>query len=244
MNTEISQIADVEVEIVRKTIKNLHIGCYPPEGRVRVAAPLGMTNEAIRIAVLTRMQWIKRKQSQFLKQERQAVRKFVSGETHFLFGRSLRLDVQRWDKKVHRIAQQGSDRLVIRVPRDSTPVQMRGWMDAWLKAKLRAYAAPRVSFWADRLKRSPHKWGIRPMKTKWGSCNSEKRIVWLNSELAKKPERMIDYVILHELAHLVSSRHDSSFTEVLDRELPRWRGIRNELNALPLPAWVADRDSL
>lgn len=238
MNTEVSQIAGIEVEIVRKTIKNLHIGCYPPEGRVRVAAPLGMTDEAIRIAVLTRMQWIKRKQSQFQKQERQAVRRFVSGETHFLFGRSLRLDVQRWDKKIHRISQQGSDRLVIKVPRESTTLHMCAWMDAWLKAKLRAYAAPRISFWAERLDRKPQQWGIRTMKTKWGSCNSEKKIVWLNAELAKKPERMIDYVILHELAHLASPKHDSRFMEILDRELPRWRDIRNELNALPLPAWA------
>lgn len=237
MNTEISRIGGIEVEIVRKTIKNLHIGCYPPEGHVRVAAPHGVSHDAIRLAVLTRMQWIKRKKSQFLKQERQAERRFVSGETHFLFGRSLRLDVQRWDKKIHRISQQGSDRLLMRVPTGSTTDQLQRRMDSWLKEKLRAYAAPRVTFWANRLERSPVKWGIRPMKTKWGSCNSNKKIVWLNTELAKKPERMIDYIILHELAHLVSPRHDSRFTNILDRELPRWGEIRNELNALPLPAW-------
>ncbi len=84
----------------------------------------------------------------------------------------------------------------------------------------------------------PQKWGIRPMKTKWGSCNPDKGIVWLNSELAKKPERMIDYVIVHELAHLVSPTHDRKFTQVLDRELPRWRDIRRELNELPLAAWT------
>lgn len=241
MNTEISQIGGIEVEIVRKTIKNLHIGCYPPEGRVRVAVPYGVSDDAIRIAVLTRMHWIKRKQSQFLKQERQGERRFISGETHFLFGRSLRLDIQRWDKKIHRISQQGGDRLVMKVPKGSTANQMQRRMDLWLKVKLRAYAAPRVSFWSGRLERNPEKWGIRPMKTKWGSCNSNKKIIWLNTELAKKPERMIDYVILHEMAHLVSPKHDNFFTEILDRELPRWREIRNELNSLPLPAWVRGR---
>lgn len=238
MNTEFSQIGGMEVEIVRKAIKNLHIGCYPPEGRVRIAAPFGVSDDAIRVAVLTRMQWIKRKQSQFLKQERQPERRFISGETHHLFGRSLRLDVQRWDKKVHRILRQGSNRLIMKVPGDSTPEQMRRWMDAWLKARLRTYAAPRISYWADRLERHPEKWGIRPMKTKWGSCNPDKRIVWLNSELAKKPKCMVDYVVLHEMAHLVSPTHDSCFKEILDREMPRWKENRGELNALPLRAWV------
>ncbi|PVA05442.1 M48 family metallopeptidase [Thalassorhabdomicrobium marinisediminis] len=237
MNTETSQIGGIEVEIVHKAIKNLHIGCYPPEGRVRIAAPHGVSDEAIRVAVLTRMQWIKRKQTQFRKQERQAERRFVSGETHHLFGRALRLDVQRWDKKVHRILRQGSDRLAMKVPGDGTTEQMRRWMDAWLKARLRTYSAPRISFWANRLDRHPEKWGIRPMKTKWGSCDPEKRIIWLNSELAKKPERMIDYVILHELAHLISPNHDKRFIKILDDNMPKWRSIRDELNQYPLPAW-------
>jgi predicted metal-dependent hydrolase len=238
MNTETSEIGGIEIEIVRKAIKNLHIGCYPPEGRVRVAAPFGVSDDAIRVAILTKMQWIKRKQSQFRKQERQAERGFISGETHHLFGRSLRLEVQKWDKKVHRIGRQGNDRLIMQVPADSTTEHMRRWMDAWLKARLRTYAAPRILFWAGRLERHPEKWGIRPMKTKWGSCNPDKRIVWLNSELAKKPEPTIDYVVLHEMAHLVSPTHDSRFTGILDREMPRWKEIRSELNALPLPAWV------
>lgn len=239
MNTDVTQIGGLEVEIVRKAIKNLHIGCYPPMGRVRVAAPYTISDDAIRIAVLTRMPWIKRKQSKFVQQERQIERRFVSGETHFLFGKSLRLEVQMWDKKIYRISRQGSDRLLMQVPSGSSTDQMRRWMDVWLKAKLRTFAAPRLTYWAARLERNPEKWGIRPMKTKWGSCNPDKGIVWLNSELAKKPERMIDYIVLHEMAHLVSPRHDTKFTGILDREMPRWKEIRNELNALPLPAWIS-----
>ncbi|WP_323768534.1 SprT family zinc-dependent metalloprotease [Antarctobacter sp.] len=237
MNTEVSQIGGIDVEIVRKKIKNLHIGCYPPEGRVRVAAPDHVSAEAIRLAVLTRMSWIRRKQAQFTKQERQPTRRYVSGETHFLFGRPLRLEVQHWDKKIHRIARRANDKLVLNAPVDSEPEQLRRWMDSWLKAELRKLAAPRIECWSARMGVEPNKWGIRPMKTKWGSCNPDKGIVWLNSELAKKPERMIDYVIVHELAHLVSPRHDERFTAVLDREMPRWRQTRRELNALPLSAW-------
>lgn len=127
--------------------------------------------------------------------------------------------------------------MVVKVPRDSETTQLRRWMDAWLKAELRRQAESRIDIWAGRMNVLPTKWGIRPMKTKWGSCNPDKRIIWLNAELAKKPERMLDYVIVHELAHLISSKHDDRFTAVLDREMPRWREIRRELNDLPLAAW-------
>lgn len=237
MNIEIVKISGVDVEVVRKKIKNLHIGCYPPLGRVRVAAPENVSGDAIRTAVLTRMPWIRRKQAQFLGQLRQPVRQYVSGETHFFFGRPLRLEVLEWDKRVHRIAQVGSDRLTFQIPRCTTLEQKDRWMASWMKLQLRELATPRVANWATRIDVEPQWWGIRSMKTKWGSCNAAKGIVWLNSSLAKKPIGMIDYVILHELAHLVSPRHDQKFTAVLDREMPRWRTIRQELNALPLDAW-------
>jgi predicted metal-dependent hydrolase len=107
-----------------------------------------------------------------------------------------------------------------------------------MKNRLRDWALPRFDAWTARLGVHPDWWGVRSMKTKWGSCNADKRIIWLNSSLVKKPESMIDYVILHELAHLISSRHDQRFTAVLDREMPRWRNVRKELNALPLEAWI------
>jgi hypothetical protein len=238
VNTEVSQIGEIDVEIVRKKIKNLHIGCYPPEGRVRVAVPEHVSADAIRLAVLTRMPWIRRKQAQFLKQERQTPRRYISGETHYLFGKPVRLEVQEWNRKAHLFERQGSDRLRLNVPEGSDPEQLRCWMGAWMKAELRSWSAPRVEHWAARLDAWPQKWGIRPMKTKWGSCNANKRIIWLNSELAKKTERTIDYVIVHELVHLISPKHDRKFTDVMDRELPRWRNIRQELNELPLAAWT------
>jgi predicted metal-dependent hydrolase len=238
VNTEVTQIGGLDIEVVRKKIKNLHIGCYPPDGRVRVASPEHVGADAIRLAVLTRMPWIKRKQEQFMKQERQTPRRFISGETHFLFGRPLRLDVHLWEKTTYRIVQQGNDKLRMDVTIASDCEQRRKWMDSWLRLELRKLATPRIDYWSARMGVSPQQWGIRLMKTKWGSCNPDKRIIWLNSELAKKSEHMIDYVIVHELAHLVSPKHDDRFTAILDRELPRWRHIRREMNDLPLAAWV------
>ncbi|MBU0645457.1 MAG: M48 family metallopeptidase [Alphaproteobacteria bacterium] len=237
VNTEQHIIGGTPVEVRWKAIKNLHVGVYPPEGKVRVAAPLSVSLDAVKLAVLTRMEWVRRKQAQFLAQERQTRRQYVSGETHFVFGKRLRLDVVQWEKKVHRIEVVGSDRLRFSVPPDTTSADQRRWLENWYKARLREHAAPRLAHWSSRLDVVPETWGIRPMKTKWGSCNPDKKIVWLNLELAKKPVRAIDYVLLHELAHLISPRHDDRFIQLLDENMPKWRSVRDELNRYPLAAW-------
>lgn len=237
VNTEHHIIGGTPVEVRWKAIKNLHVGVYPPDGQVRVAAPLSVSLDAVKLAVLTRMDWVRRKQARFLAQERQTQRQYVSGETHFVFGRPLRLDVIHWDKKVHRIELIGSDRLRYWVPADTTPAVRRRWLENWYKARLREHLAPRLEHWSSHLGVATETWGIRPMKTKWGSCNPDKKIVWLNLELAKKPVRAIEYVLLHELAHLISPRHDERFIKVLDDNMPKWRGIRDELNQYPLAAW-------
>lgn len=237
MSSENARIEDLDVEIVRKKIKNLHIGCYPPEGRVRVAAPFHLSADAIRLAILTKLSWIYRKQQEFRGQDRQTARNYVSGETHFVFGRPLRLEVRYHHNGSCRISTTG-DRLVFTVPEESSLEQQKAWMERWLRTKLKEHAALRITAWSKAIGVYPLKWGIRKMKTKWGSCNPDKSTIWLNLELAKKPERMIDYIILHELAHLISPRHDELFFAVLDREMPQWRLIRSELNALPLAAWA------
>ncbi|TBY18814.1 M48 family metallopeptidase [Rhizobium leguminosarum] len=237
MNTEHHTIGSLTVEVRWKSIKNLHVGVYPPDGRVRVAAPMAVSLDAIKLAVLTRMTWVRRQQAKFAAQERQSVRRYQSGETHFLWGRSLRLEVVEWDKAIYRVSEQRGDRLSFQIPRESSFEQRAAWMANWRRSQLRKLAAPKVTLWSDILGVTPEKWGIRDMRTKWGSCNSRKSIIWLNSELSKKPTPSLDYVILHELAHLISSKHDDRFLAVLNEHMPRWRSIRAELNALPLAAW-------
>jgi hypothetical protein len=237
MSTESLTIGGTQVEVHRKKIKNLHVGVYPPDGRVRVAAPDGISTDAIRTAVLTRMDWIRRRQSRFLTQERQSVRRYVSGETHYVFGRALRLTVEEWDKRIHRISVEGRDRIRLSVPFDSSAENRRTWIRNWRRTELRALAAPKVETWTSILNVTPNFWGIREMRTKWGSCNPKTGRIWMNLELSKKPVEAIDYVLLHELAHLISPRHDDRFIATLDAHMPRWRQIRSELNALPLSAW-------
>ena len=234
MNTELIEIAGLSVELVRKPIKNLHIGVYPPAGRVRVAAPPAISEDAVRVAVVTRLGWIKKKQREFEGQARQPERRYVSGETHFVFGKPLRLLVQPTNKNRCVIQPDGSDRLTMTVPAASTTEQKALWMWAWYRAQLRERAAPRIVKWSDRLGVPMPRWGIKLMRTKWGSCNPDKEMVWLNLDLAKKPLAALDYVILHEMAHFVSPRHDEVFLCVLDRNMPSWRQVRADLNALPL----------
>jgi predicted metal-dependent hydrolase len=235
-NTEFIEVAGLSVELVRKPIKNLHIGVYPPAGRVRVAAPPAISDDAVRIAVVTRLAWIKKKQREFAGQARQSERRYVSGETHFVFGKPLRLLVKSAAGSRCMIAQDASDRLRMTVPKGSTADQRARWMSAWYRKQLKEKAASRILKWSERLGVPAPQWGVKLMKTKWGSCNPDKGIVWINLDLAKKPLTALDYVILHELAHFVSPRHDDVFVTLMNKHMPGWRQIRADLNALPLSA--------
>tara|TARA_R110000796_G_scaffold10324_2_gene34402 strand:- start:3786 stop:4496 length:711 start_codon:yes stop_codon:yes gene_type:complete len=236
MNTEQIEIAGLVVELVRKPIKNLHIGVYPPAGRVRVAAPPAISEDAVRVAVVTRLGWIKKKQREFAGQARQSERRYVSGETHFVFGKPLRLLVKSAHGNRCVIQQDASDRLRITVPKGSTADQRARWVSAWYRRQLKEKAAPRILKWSERLGVPAPHWGVKLMRTKWGSCNPDKGLVWINLDLAKKPLPALDYIILHEMAHFVSPRHDDVFVSVLDKNMPGWRQIRADLNALPLSA--------
>lgn len=237
MNTEHHTFGGIDVEVHWKSIKNLHVGVYPPDGRVRVAAPTAVSLDAIRRAVLLRMAWVRRQQARFLAQERQSPRLYQSGETHYVWGRPLRLEIVEWDRRNHKIAVLGNDRLSMSIPSNSSSDQRARWMAAWRRAELRMISAPKVQKWSAVLDVKPSNWGIRDMRTKWGSCNAAKGIIWLNVELSAKPVIAIDYVILHELAHLISDRHDDQFVALLDQHMPQWRTIRTDLNLFPLAAW-------
>ena len=223
----------LHVDVVRKPIKNLHLGVYPPNGRVRVAAPLGVSDEAVRLAVVMRMGWIKRQQAKFDAQTRQSERSYVSGESHFLFGQRYRLNVidgapaGRVQKRNSKILD-----LYIRSGSDQK-IRERVFQD-WYRRELRTHAAPLMATWTDAFGIDLPQWGIRRMKTKWGTCHIGARRIWLNLELVKKPPNCLEYVIVHELAHFFERNHSDRFVALLDQKLPQWRLIRDELNAAPL----------
>jgi predicted metal-dependent hydrolase len=235
MSTEAHRITvgGLRIDVVRKPIKNLHMGVYPPNGRVRVAAPVTVSDDAVRLAVVSRMGWIKRQRAKFEAQDRQSERTYVSGESHFFLGRRYRLNVIPHDG-APRVSLRNSTTLDLHVRESSKTVEREKALQNWYRRELRGIALPLIQKWAQSVQIAAPEWGIKRMKTKWGSCNIESRRIWLNLELIKKPHHCLEYVIVHEITHLLERHHNDRFVALMDNLLPRWTYIREELNAAPL----------
>ena len=240
MSIEVQEMVvdGMTVQVVRKEIKNLHLGVYPPNGRVRVAAPLRVSDDAVRLAVVGRLGWIKRQRARFAAQPRQSAREMVSGESHYVFGRRYRLRVVRGPGRSN-VVPAGKGILELRVaPEADTEARMRV-LQAWYRQRLRERLEPLVQKWQDKIGVEATACGIKRMKTKWGSCNTEARRIWLNLELAKKPAQCLEYLVVHELTHLLERDHNDRFKALMDKHLPDWQARRTLLNAQPLghDAW-------
>ncbi len=227
------RVSGLDVEVVRKSIKNLHLGVYPPNGRVRVAAPAHLNDEAIRLAVVTRLAWIRRQQAAFQEQERQSEREMVSGETHYFLGRRYRLDVEERPTRP-KVEIAGPSRLRLTVPPGLGRDEREAVLYRWYRHQLRERLPSLLSKWEPRIGVEVADVRIRRMKTRWGSCTPEAKRIWLNVELAKKPPNCLEYVLVHEMVHLIERRHTDRFRALLDRFLPLWRSLRDELNRAPL----------
>ena len=227
------EVRGIPVHVVRKRIKHMHIGVYPPNGRVRVSAPLSVNDDSVRLAVISRLSWIRDKRAEFAAQERQTPREFVSGESHYFEGRRYRLDVVERDEPPSvSLLNNGWMRLQVR--RGADRDAREATLDKWYRRSLRARLPALLEKWQPVVGERADDVRIRKMKTRWGSCNAEARRVWLNLELAKKPPACVEYVLVHELAHLIERRHNDRFRELMDGFMPAWRARRNELNRAPL----------
>jgi predicted metal-dependent hydrolase len=228
-------VGGLAVHVVRKEIKNLHLGVYPPNGRVRVAAPLALSDDAIRLAVVEKLAWIKRQRSSFTSQPRQSRREMVSGESHYFLGRRYRLRVHE-EQSAPCVAIRGLRMLDIFVRPGASAEKRHDVLDAWYRAQLKDIVPPLIAKWQRTLGVRVRAWGIKKMKTKWGSCTVDAGRIWLNLELAKKPLRSIEYIVVHELVHLRERNHGDRFTKLMDRHLPDWQQRRSELQQSALAA--------
>jgi predicted metal-dependent hydrolase len=235
MNIERANISvsGIPVQIERKRIANLHLGVYPPNGRVRIAVPLAVTNDAARLAVVRKLPWVKRQRAAFAKQQRQTAREMISGETHYLFGRHYRMRAVASDGPAS-IRIINNSVVELRIAKDATQAHRQRVIQAWYRDELTQRMAPFVTKWEAALGVKANDVRIKRMKTKWGSCTIEAGRIWLNLELAKKPEACLDYLVLHELAHLIEPNHSDKFIRLLDKHLPVWRQVRKVLNHAPL----------
>ncbi len=229
---QVLTLGDLTVDVLRKDIKNLHLSVHPPTGRVRIAAPLGLDVDAIRAFAVSRIAWIRKNQRKLVAQPREPEREYIDRESHFIWGERALLRLHHGNgpplvRRAHRVIH-----LTVRV--DTTRDERHEIIERWYRDELRRVAEPIVRLWETRLGVAVGGVFVQRMKTKWGSCHRETRNIRLNTDLARKPLDCLEYVVLHELIHILEPTHSEAFYGVLDRCLPQWREIRRLLNSLPI----------
>jgi predicted metal-dependent hydrolase len=235
MNTEPHTItvSGIQVQVIRKAIKNLHLGVYPPHGRVRVAAPLAVSDNSVRLAVIGKLGWIKRKQSGFKGQPRQSQREMVTGESHYVWGRRYRLDVTECAAR-QSVRLRNNRTLELNVRHGTNRPAREAVLYGWYRQLLRVEIPKLIAKWEPLIQANVAHWGIKKMKTRWGTCNKAAGRIWINLELAKKPPSCLEYIFVHEMIHLLERHHNDRFREYMDRFMPSWQRYQEELNRAPL----------
>jgi predicted metal-dependent hydrolase len=230
--TEQIDVGGIPVEVVFKDIKNLHLSVYPPAGRVRIAAPSRMNLDTIRVYAISKLDWIRKQQVKLQEQQRETQREYLDRESHYIWGKRYLLTVVEVERTPSVILHHSEMELTIRPGSDTA--KREEIVSAWYRDELRAAMLPYFEKWETTLSVKANQVIVRRMKTKWGSCNPHTRNIHLNSELAKKPPMCLEYVIVHELMHLLEPTHNQRFVTLMDKFMPEWRHRRDELNRAPL----------
>ena len=225
-------LGDITVDIVTKDIKNVHLSVYPADGKVRISAPLRMDLDTIRVYAISKLAWIKQQQQKIRTQERETLREYIDRESHYLWGKRYLLQVVEADASP--AVELSHSRIRLRIRPDSSTGLRQAAMDAWYREKLREAVPPVIAKWESIMAVKVERFFIQRMKTKWGSCSPIPHHIRLNTELAKKPPKCLEYIIIHEMTHLIEPTHNSRFVALMDSFLPNWRSCRGELNRLPV----------
>ncbi len=223
------KVGDLAVEVTKKNIKNIHLGVYPPVGRVRLSAPLASDNEKIRLFIVSKIPWIRKNQRKFINKERQSLREYISRESHYFQGRRylLNLDIAPNNKNTVLLKKSV---IQLKLKEQFDTQKRKEILESWYRETLRERLAPFIKKWENQLGVISKEWKIKKMKTKWGSCNQDARRVWFNLELAKVDDYCIDYVVMHELAHLKVRNHGKQFIQILNTNMSDWEQRRAQLN--------------
>lgn len=226
------KLGEITVDVVRKDIKNIHLSVYPPTGTVRISAPSRMKLETIRVYAISKLGWIKKQQTKLRNQERETPRDYVTRESHYFMGKRYLLRISETDGAQAVVLRHREIELVVK--KDSDLEQRRKLLETWYRKQLRQKAGTYIAFWEKQMDVKVSEFGIKKMRTKWGSCNRESKRVWLNLELAKKPKECLEYIVVHELVHVIERNHGTRFIALMDKFLPQWRQYKDELNRLPV----------
>lgn len=226
---KIINVLNISAEVEWKKIKNIHLTIYPPNARIHVSAPLFMTEEAIRLFLISKQAWIKQKVSQVLNQNRQTPREYVSGENHYFKGQIFRLKVI-YHNAPAKVEIQGNEFINLYVREGVTEERKAEIIKEWYREKLKETLPELISKWEAIIGVKANKWSIKQMKTIWGSCNHRTKNILFNLELIKKPLHCIEYVVVHELLHIKVRLHNKEYISLLNKYFPNWKQIKNELN--------------
>ncbi len=225
-------LGSITAEVVLKDIKNIHLSVYPPHGKVRIAAPLRMELDTIRVFAISKLGWIKQQQKKLREQERETPREYLERESHSLWGQRYLLKVTEKAARPQILIKH--KKLWMQVRPDSPAEKRADLLAEWYREQIRQKLPDLLAKWEPILGVKVNRIYIRHMRTKWGSCNPDAQTIRLNTELAKKPPECLEYIVVHELVHLLEKSHNSRFIALMDHFLPKWHSYRETLNALPI----------
>jgi predicted metal-dependent hydrolase len=231
MQTQI-QLGDIALDVVRKDIKNVHLSVHPPTGRVRIAAPRSMSLSSVRVFAIAKLPWIKRQQQKLREQERETPREYLNRESHYVWGKRYLLKIIEVDQPPS--VELSHARMFLRVRRGTDTAKRQAILDEWYRERLRDAVPPLIEKWERLMGVGVRRFFVQRMKTKWGSCNHRAGSIRLNTDLARKPRECLEYIVVHEMAHLIEPTHNSRFIGLMDQFMPKWQSLRGALNRLPV----------
>ena len=226
------ELGEIAVEVVKKDIKNIHLSVYPPAGRVRISAPLRMNLETIRVFAISKLGWIKRQQKKLREQQRETPREYFDRESHYVWGNRYLLQVIEADAAP--AVELRHSKMLLRVRPGTSDTKKQAIVDEWYRAQIKKAVPSLIAKWEPLMGVKVERFFVRKMKTKWGSCNAGSKSIRLNTDLAGKPPECLEYIVVHEMVHLLMPGHGDRFTAVMDRYLPSWKQVRQTLNEAPL----------
>jgi hypothetical protein len=225
-------INNIEIELTKKNIKNLHLSVHPPDGRVKISAPQYMDTDTIRLFAISKLSWIRKQQKKFINQERHPEREYVSGESHYFLGQRYLLNVIYTNKRKQGVEIRNKKYIDLYV-RENTPKYLRERaMTEWYRRELKKLIPTIIAKWEPIIGVKVKEFGVKRMKTCWGTCNPKAKRIWINLELAKKSPTCLEYVVVHEMVHLLERHHNERFKAYMDKFIPNWRAVKAELNGL------------
>lgn len=225
----IIKVSNLSAEVEWKEIKNVHLTVYPPDARIHVSAPMSMSEEAVRLFLITKISWINERVSQILDQNRQTPREYVSGENHYFKGQRYRLKIL-YHNAPAKVEIQGNEYIKLYVREGATKERRAEVLREWYRSEFKLILPPLIAKWECILGVKVNKWEVKQMKTLWGSCNHSMRNIIFNLELVKKPIHCIEYIVVHELLHIKVRLHNEEYTALLTQYFPNWRQLKDELN--------------